>query len=119
MRCRLEADGISAFVADEHHVRLNWHLATALGGAKVQVAAKDAEAAQKIIAAVERGEYALPDEPDDSHNCPKCRSSNVAPDKTMWRVSLLSSFLLSIPLPFTRRRLRCLACGHVGDKHEF
>jgi hypothetical protein len=119
MRCRLEAEGVPAFVAHEHHVRLTWHLATALGGAKVQVAEEDAETAKQIIEAVARGDYALPDEPDDSRHCPKCRSVYVIPDKNTWRISLLSAFLLSLPLPFTKQRMRCLACGYAGKQHEF
>lgn len=119
MRCRLEVEGIPAFVAHEHHVRLNWFLATALGGAKVQVEASDADAATQIIEAVARGEYALPDEPEDSKACPKCRSTDLTPDQITRGISLWSTFLLSIPLPFTRRRLRCRACGYAGNQDEF
>jgi hypothetical protein len=62
MRCRLEAEGIAAFVAHDHQVQLNWFQAIALGGAKVQVPAADAEAAKKIVEAVEKGKYALPED---------------------------------------------------------
>jgi hypothetical protein len=119
MRCRLEADGIDAYVAHEHHVGLYWLQATALGGAKVQVDADDAGAATEIVGAVERGEYALPDTAEDAKVCPGCGSSDVLPDKTTWRISMLSILLLSFPLPFSRRRLRCLACGHAGKDLEF
>ena len=119
MRCRLEAEGIEAFVAHEHHVRLNWFYATALGGAKVQVAANDAEAAKQIVEAVARGEYALPDEPNDLKACPKCHSADVSPDQMTRGLSLWSSFLLSIPMPFTRHRYRCRACGYAGHQDEF
>ena len=43
LRARLEAEGIPACVVNEHHVRLNWFQAMALGGARVQVAAENVE----------------------------------------------------------------------------
>lgn len=118
-RCRLEAEGISAFVAHEHQVRMNWFQATALGGAQVQVAQTDAEAAMEIIDAVARGEYALPDDPADAKACPRCRSTSIASDRITRNVSLWSSFLLSIPLPFSNKRMCCKACGYAGHQDEF
>ena len=119
MRCRLEAEGIEAFVAHEHQVRMNWFQAMALGGAQVQVAEADAAAAMAIVKGVACGEYALPDEPEDAKACPKCRSQNVASDKLTRNVSLWSSFLLSIPLPFSNKRMHCQECGHAAHQNEF
>jgi hypothetical protein len=119
MRCRLEADGIAAIVANEYHVGLNWLQATALGGAKVQVEAGDADAAMEIVGAVERGDYVLPDAIEDTRECPRCRSADAIRDKTTWRLSLLSLVLLSVPLPFAKSRLRCLDCGYAGNDSEF
>lgn len=119
MRCRLEADGIAAFVAHEHHVSMDWLVSNALGGVKVQVAAQDAAAARQVVAAVESGAYALPDEDADAVACPRCGSARAGEDKRAWSVSLMSSFLLSIPLPFSRHRLRCLACGYAGPEQAF
>lgn len=119
MRCRLEAEGIEAFVAHEHQVRMNWFQAMALGGAQVQVAESDAAAALAIVSGVSRGEYALPDEPEDAKVCPKCHSPSITSDKITRNVSLWSSFLLSIPLPFSNKRVRCQACGYAGHQDEF
>ena len=42
-RLRLEAEGIFAVVAHEHHVWANWPYAMALGGVKVQVPPSELE----------------------------------------------------------------------------
>jgi hypothetical protein len=119
MRCRLEAEGITAFVAHEHHVGLNWFLATALGGAKVQVQAEDAEAAKQIIEAVEKGEYVLPDDPEAVLKCPRCGGNDVLEDTFGRRAALLVFGLFSVPLPFTRSHFRCTQCGYAGNENEF
>ena len=50
-KARLEAEGIPAFAADEHIVRLDWFYSNAVGGIRVQVAEHDAELAKEILAA--------------------------------------------------------------------
>lgn len=61
---RLQAEGIPAFLADEHLVQANRLLAIAVGGVRVQVAGDDVERARAVIAALAAGHYAL-DENDD------------------------------------------------------
>src|SRR5262249_49628477 len=39
VRCRLEAAGISVYIADEFTVTMDWFLSNAIGGIKLQVAA--------------------------------------------------------------------------------
>jgi hypothetical protein len=46
---RLEVDGIRALVADETIVGMAWHLGSAVGGIKLQVAQHDAELALSIL----------------------------------------------------------------------
>jgi len=46
---RLEAEGIKAWLADEHLVQTDWLYSIAVGGIKLQVAADDAERAIKIL----------------------------------------------------------------------
>ncbi len=45
----LENDGIRAFLADNNLVGMNWFLSNAVGGAKLQVAARDADQASEIL----------------------------------------------------------------------
>jgi hypothetical protein len=47
---RLEAEGLSAYLADSHLVQTDWLYAIAIGGIKVQVAPDDAEQARAILA---------------------------------------------------------------------
>ena len=49
VRHRLEADGIRAFLADEVTAGMAWHLGTAIGGIKLQVAQEDVHRAMAIL----------------------------------------------------------------------
>ncbi len=51
-KLRLEAEGLSAFIADGEFVRMDWLLGAAVGDVKVQVPAAHAEAAAATIAAM-------------------------------------------------------------------
>ena len=61
---RLQAEGIPAFLADEHLIQANRLLSIALGGVRVQVAADDLSRAQTVMAALEAGDYALDEDSD-------------------------------------------------------
>ncbi len=50
-RLLLEDEGIPTFLADDNVVKTNWFLSNAVGGAKLQVAASQAERATKILEA--------------------------------------------------------------------
>jgi len=86
---RLEAEGIEAWVLDEDQVRMQWHLARALGGIKVAVAPAHAERAHAILAedhseslrTIE--EQALP--PSAEECCPRCGqpSSQVSTERRL------------------------------------
>jgi hypothetical protein len=60
----LRAAGIAAVVADDQHGQVNFLLAPALGGTRVLVPAADLAAAREVLAAFERGEFALPESTD-------------------------------------------------------
>ena len=64
LRSRLDADGVSAFVVDANLVQANPFLSGVIGGVRVLVPQSDLARAQEIVAAIRRGDYALPDEPD-------------------------------------------------------
>ena len=57
----LESAGIPAIVADTHFVQAYQLMAAAVGGATVRVPANHVEEAQSVLAAFERGDYALDD----------------------------------------------------------
>ena len=49
---RLEAEGIHAYLANEQTIAMDWLLANALGGIKLQVAESDLDRAQEVLASV-------------------------------------------------------------------
>jgi hypothetical protein len=62
LRGCLEAAGIAAVVTDDQHLQANTLLAPALGGARVLVPERDLAAAREVLAAYERGDFALRDD---------------------------------------------------------
>ena len=61
-RARLDAEGIAAFLADEHTVSMNWLLSNAIGGVRLQVADEDAAHALTVLEEDRSG--LLPDDGD-------------------------------------------------------
>src|SRR5690606_6420594 len=78
---RLEAEGIPAFIAHEHHVWADWMYSLALGGVKVQVPEAHAEEAARLLEQHMRGEFsaALPTYPGTPAEdlCPNCGSAAI------------------------------------------
>jgi hypothetical protein len=60
----LAAAGITALVADANLVQTNALWAIAAGGVRILVPATHAAEARQVIAAFERGDFALPDDDD-------------------------------------------------------
>ncbi|MEM9303893.1 MAG: hypothetical protein AAGE01_17395 [Pseudomonadota bacterium] len=105
---RLRAEGVEAVLADDQHIWANWAMSQALGGVKLRVLRRDIVEAQAIIAAHDTGSFALP---SPLETCPACGSTEVGPPVLWRRLSLLSLFVFSVPLPW-RSGMRCGRCGH-------
>jgi hypothetical protein len=112
---RLEANGISCYLADETTIGVNPLYSNAIGGVKLKIFAKDEARCREILAEdvsdVETGEV-VSTETDDV--CPFCSSSNikyglVPTDKTDWK-SLVFSFLTFVPIR-TQKSWHCYNCG--------
>jgi len=113
IRCRLEAEGVDAFVVDEHIVSMQWLYSAAVGGVKVQVHARDADRARAVLDAsrVPRTDSARFVTDDlGAPRCPDCGSLDVQ-QRFSRRVTFASSLLLGFPLPWPVRRSRCRSCG--------
>jgi hypothetical protein len=82
IRSRLEANGISCFIADENIVMGNPIYNQAVGGVKLKIFEKDIERCREILAS--EGDLHESDhfETDDENNtyvvCPNCASTNVS-----------------------------------------
>jgi hypothetical protein len=107
---RLESEGIPVVVADEHYIWANWMLSNALGGVKVQVPASYAEQSRQILSDLAHGEYAL--EEENPQLCPRCSSEDIEPQRTSWKLAFLGLFVLHLPLPYRRNRMKCRHCGY-------
>ncbi|HEX8605806.1 MAG TPA: DUF2007 domain-containing protein [Pseudoduganella sp.] len=62
LRGCLQAAGIAAVVADDHHSQVDQLISPALGGVRVLVLESDLAAAGSVLAAYERGDFALQDD---------------------------------------------------------
>ena len=117
---RLESEGISSFVADEHTIKVNWLLSNAIGGVRLQVRESDAAETKRILDLTEPNIQAAA---SSEERCPKCNSANIQYERFYLRpifVLWLLTFPLSPPapyiggftLPFLKRKWRCKTCGH-------
>lgn len=108
LRMRLEAAGIEAFVQDEHMVQMDVFYSNVIGGVRVQVADEDLADAREYLVA----DAGVSPEPDDVR-CPQCGATGVETERFSKRLAFLSLLLISFPLLFFRRRLRCNTCLHT------
>lgn len=109
---RLEAEGITVFMANEHHVWANWLFSNALGGVELQVRQEDETTARQIIAQINSGHFADAESREEVATCPQCGAVTLQEEKGSRKVAFLSLFLLQLPLPFRRNRFVCEKCGH-------
>ncbi len=108
LKARLEGSGIEAFLPDEFLSQNDWGCINALGGVRVQVQPEDVNTARDILGETRRQQA----EPLEILTCPDCGSHDVQQDTTNRGYALLSLILFCIPLPFSRKRFVCDACGH-------
>ncbi len=54
IKSTLEEHGLEVYLADDNLIAMDWLLSNAVGGVKVQVAAKDAEAAREIVEQIQK-----------------------------------------------------------------
>lgn len=113
---RLEAEGIPAFVAHEHHIWANWMLSQALGGVKVQINSTHFEAAQQVIATHNSGGYQSDLESEqeiDTNLCPSCGSNDIVSKrpKLLLFLVVISLGLLGIIFNIRKKNHTCSECG--------
>jgi len=104
---KLESEGIPAFLDTVNYSTTNWPITLALGGIQLLVPPSEEQRAKHILLEVNSAVAA-----ENGLCCPACNSSRTQQMKATWKLSLLSSHFLGIPLPFTSKRRRCRECGH-------
>ena len=102
---RLTSEGIPVNLLGINHASMNWLIAQALGGIRLQVPAGFVDAAREILAS----EVVIEEADDES--CPKCGSIDTTAHTDSWKISLLAVHLLNIPIPWRRDRRKCNQCA--------
>lgn len=122
IKSRLEAEGIACVLKDEHTISLQWHIAYAIGGIKLQVPATAFETAAHILAVTEQEALASQDtigfwdeediEQLDPNNqiCIRCGSKNTRKEDYSKRPAI-NWLLLGLPLFFKSDKWHCFHCG--------
>jgi hypothetical protein len=120
-RAVLDQAGIECFLRDENTVRTDWLLSNAIGGMRLQVAAKDQAAAEELLSQPIPGQFETdPGEEFVQPVCPKCGSTDVIANDPDRKVMALS-MLIKLPIPHSRpsdEEWRCMTCGCVWVDDE-
>ena len=115
-KTKLESEGIWAVVMDGDTVAANWLYSNAIGGVKLRVKAEDVEQALEILdREAEPLEWDEEEfgEPDEEEICPACGSLNTTYERYAMGWLFLSWLILQFPLPFLKRKWKCLDCGQT------
>jgi hypothetical protein len=114
-RALLESEGIPAFLANEHHVSVNWPMSLMLGGVRVVVRVADEEAARTVLGLRDSGalEAALvAEQPPVLLACGHCGSTQFRNKRDWTSVALALVLLLTMRLIFPPLKQReCASCG--------
>ena len=102
---RLTSEGIPVNLLGINHASMNWLIAQAMGGIRLQVPAEFVEAASEILAS----DVVI--EESDEESCPNCGSTDTTAHTDSWKFSLLAVHLLNIPVPWRRDRRKCNRCA--------
>ena len=123
VKAKLETEGISCVLIDEHTVTMQWHIANAIGGIKLQVPENELEHAAHILeiteqeAEAEKEKDGFHDEEDidqlDPNNriCIHCGSKNTRKLDFQKKSAALTWILLGFPLFFKSDKWHCFHCG--------
>ena len=109
----LAAEGIEASIPDEYIVGLDWRMATALQGIRLQVGPDDAARAQELL-----GELFVEAEGPAGDTCPRCGSQTVALERwhTRLKAATMIAPMLLLVWPFVRGIQPHLVCSACGNK---
>jgi hypothetical protein len=114
----LESAGIECFLADDITIRMDWLWSNALGGVKLCVNTRDAQAAAEVL------DQGIPDGFETAGGrdytqprCPKCQSLDISFEDLNKPVAYTGIFF-GVPIPLGRRRWKCNACENVWQESD-
>ncbi|MDB5139593.1 MAG: hypothetical protein JWR12_1509 [Mucilaginibacter sp.] len=114
VRSRLEANGISCFIADENTIGANPLYNQAVGGVKIKIFERDLQRCRDILANEgdlhEQDHFEIDDETNTYVVCPFCASTNVSNIVAENESGLLDSFI-NLVNPFnSQKNWHCNNC---------
>jgi Zn finger protein HypA/HybF involved in hydrogenase expression len=118
LKIKLESEGITCFLFDEHIVSVNPLYSNLVGGIKLKINEEDLAHSKNIVFELEQTPYTTEDE--KVITCPKCESTHLQSGYKSMRsvgavLSAIASFLFFI-FPYYRKDVyKCLECGNEFD----
>lgn len=112
-KSRLDAEGIPAYLADEHTINMQWLWSDALGGVRLQVPEPHVESALMILAE-DREQDLIESQAVDTTACPHCGSTDTEYQQIGRRWAFLVFIGLHFPLFPVRHGVKCRQCGRVS-----
>ncbi len=112
---KLESEGISVFLRNEHTIGVQWLYSNALGGVKLDVPESQVEQAHNILKEDYTEEITDQDQnesTDADGTCPICNSTNTQYYDRARKFGAIT-YLTGLPLLLFGKRYQCLDCKHV------
>lgn len=112
----IESAGIECFMADDNLVRLDWFISNFIGGIKLQVRPKDAEAALQILDQPIPAEFHFEGSVAyEQPRCPKCYSLDISFEELNKPVAFATAYF-GMPIPLARESWVCHTCGRRWEE---
>lgn len=114
LKIKLESEGISCFLFDEHIVSVNPLYSNLVGGIKLKINEEDLPHAKNVVYELEQTPYTTDDE--KIITCPKCQSTHLESGYKSMRslgavLSAIVSFLFFIFPLYRKNVYKCNDCG--------
>jgi len=112
----IESAGIECFMADDNLVRMDWFISNFIGGIKLQVHRKDAEAALQILDQPIPAEFHFEGaNAYEQPRCPKCYSLDISFEELNKPVAFATAYF-GMPIPLARETWICHTCGRRWEE---
>ena len=120
IRTRLEASGVSCYIADENTIGANPLYNQAVGGVKIKIFERDLSKCQQILANEgdlhEQDHFEIDNDTNTYVVCPYCASTNVGDfgleNKDGQPSSMFSSFMNLVNPFYVQLNWHCFNCKH-------
>ena len=116
IRTKLQANGITCYIADSHMIWIRPYLNQALGGVKIKMFESDVERSKQLISqtlSLESDEDILSG--TDAITCPYCGSSDIrygsaTQNRYPWHAIVIALLLMNYPF-YANKAWHCFNCG--------